>query len=79
MSDNSEPCNSILAKVGSLIANRSFVLIIESVESEVEGETAPETKARVSKMIKKDNEARIKNKKIHGVKKASRRSRGESD
>lgn len=51
------------------------MVIRDMIAADLEGETARETKRRVSRLMKYDNENRLKTKKIHSSKKAARQSR----
>lgn len=52
-------------------------IIVDAGDAGIEGETSKETKAKVGRLIRKDNEQRIKHKKIHSSKKSARRSKGD--
>jgi peptidyl-tRNA hydrolase ICT1 len=51
-------------------------IIVHTGKDNLTGETSDETKLKVEKHIRHDNASRIKSKKIHANKKASRRSKG---
>ena len=51
-------------------------IIVDAGKDGIEGETSVQTKTRVAKMIRKDNEVRLNRKKLHASKKSARRSRG---
>ena len=54
-------------------------IIVDAGHDGIEGETSMETKQKVGKLIRKDNEMRIKSKKMHSSKKSARRSRGSDE
>lgn len=54
-------------------------IIVDAGTAGIEGETSEETKKKVGKMIRRDNEQRLKTKKMHSSKKSARRSKGGDD
>lgn len=56
-----------------------LMLVKETGAGSIEGETSEETKSKVGKLIRQENNQRLKSKKMHSSKKSSRRSRGGDD